>query len=98
MELRRNENQRHAYDIKRNADIQPVNLKKPCTFGNSFSNYRRTCDVQKDIKVYDFAADKQNGEQLNPSIDITKRKWPGFSQGKARQFTLWDKEVKRAAL
>ena len=59
MELRRNENPRHTYDVRRNVDIEQVmNTKKPPTFGNSYEQYRKTCDIQNDIKVFDFAAKK----------------------------------------
>ena len=61
VELRRNKNPRHTYDIKRNTDIEVVkNARKPPTFGNSYEHYRRTCDIQDDIKVYDYKADKNN--------------------------------------
>ena len=84
MELRRNQNPRHVYDIKRNAEFEEVNVKKPCTFGYSYNHYRRTCDADHDIKVYDFAADKSNAEQYYPNVEYVKRRWPGFSQSKAK--------------
>ena len=80
------------YDIKRNIDIKPINPKQPCGFGHSFQSYRRTCDIQSDIKVYDFAADSSNAPQLLPNLNYAKKRNPVYSQGKAKQFTLWDKE------
>jgi len=50
--------------------------------------------MQGDIRVYDYAADKSNADQLNPNMGLVKKRWPGYSQSKAKQFTLWDKEVK----
>lgn len=84
MELRRNQNKRHVYDIKRNPEFEPVQDKKTCTFGNSYRHYRRTCDLQRDIKVYDYKADKSNTDQLNPNMELVKKRWPGYSQSKAK--------------
>lgn len=72
------------YDIKRNIDIKPINPKKPCLFGHSFQSYRRTCDIQNDIKVYDYAANYANAPQLLPKVDYAKKKHPVYSQGKAK--------------
>lgn len=79
MELRRNQNPRHVYDVKRNPDIEEVQLKKPCQFGHSYEHYRRTCDVVKDVKIYDYAADKNHGGQEYPVLSQTKRRFPAFS-------------------
>ena len=68
MELRRNQNPRHVYDIKRNPEFEAINLKKPCTFGHSYEHYKRTCDLDHDIKVYDYAADKSNADQYYPTV------------------------------
>jgi hypothetical protein len=57
-----------TYDIKRNIDIIQVNPKKPCSFGTSFQSYRRTCDIQPDIKVYDYSANSANAPHLIPSM------------------------------
>ena len=99
VEVRRNKNPRHAYDIKRNVDIHHVkNTRKPTTFGSSFGQYRRTCDIQSDIKIYDYAADKSNTEQYYPAVQNVKRKWPGYSVGKAKQFVLWEKDIKKSRM
>jgi hypothetical protein len=34
-----------TYDIKRNAEFVTINPKKPCSFGQSYDAYRRTCDI-----------------------------------------------------
>ena len=74
-----------------------INSKKPCTFGHSYEHYRRTCDADHgDIKVYDYAADKSNADQYYPGMNQNKKKWPGYSQGKAKQFVLWEKEMKKS--
>jgi len=53
-------------------------------------------DISKDIQVYDTAANSQNASMLKPSVDIVKKRFPSFSQSKARQHTLWDEETKTA--
>lgn len=45
-----------TYNVKRNIDIAPINPKKPCLFGHSFQSYRKTCDIQRGIKVFDYNA------------------------------------------
>lgn len=85
-----------TYDVKRNTDIKSVNPKQPCTFGHSFQNYRRTCDIQGDIKVYDFSANYSNGAQYYPDVGIAKKQAPLFSQSKAKQFALWEQEEKQS--
>jgi hypothetical protein len=59
-ELSKNNPAPDNYDIKRNIDIKPINPKQPCLFGHSFASYRRTCDIQPDIKVFDYAANSSN--------------------------------------
>jgi len=44
------------YDIKRNIEIVPIRARGPCLFGATFSSYRRTMDISKDVKVYENAA------------------------------------------
>lgn len=84
------------YDIKRNVGIEPINLKRPCFFGHSYNSYRRTCDIQKGIKVFDYAAEKTNAAGYYPNVESTKRHWPGYSQSRAKQFTLWEAEEKKS--
>ena len=68
-----------VYDVKRNTDIKEVNTKRPCLFGHSFEHYRRTCDIQKGIKVFDYAANKSNPAPLYPNVENNKRRFPAFS-------------------
>jgi len=96
MELGKNNPGPDNYDIKRNAEFEAVNLKKPCFFGHSYNHYRRTCDIERGVKVYDYAADKSNTDQYCPNVNYAKRRWPAFSQGKAKQFTLWEKQEKKS--
>lgn len=81
--------------MKRNADIKPLEPKKPCQFGADWGKYKRTCDIERGVKVYDYAANKQNEAQLIPKVESTKRHWPGYSQSKGKQFCLWDVETKK---
>ena len=94
-ELSKNTPGPDVYDVKRNTDIREVNTKRPCLFGHSFEHYRRTCDLQKGIKVFDYAANKSNPAPLYPNVENSKRRFPAFSQSKSRQNTLWDAERKR---
>ena len=83
-ELSKNNPAPDCYQVKRNADIQPVNLKRPCFFGHSYESYRRTCDIEKGVKVFDYAAEKTNAAQYYPSMSQAKKQVPGFSQSKAK--------------
>ena len=65
-------------------------MKKPCFFGHGYDSYRRTCDIQPGIKVFDFAANQSNAAPYKPDVEATKRRFPGYSQSKAKQFTLWE--------
>lgn len=87
-----------CYQVKRNTDIEPVNLKRPCFFGHSYESYRRTCDIQKGVKVFDYAAEKTNAAQYYPNMVHAKKQVPGFSQSKAKQFTLWEAEEKKSVV
>jgi hypothetical protein len=59
-ELSKNNPAPDSYQIKRNIEIEQVDPRKPCQFGNGYKCYRRTCDIQREIRVYDYAADKIN--------------------------------------
>ena len=72
------------YDIKRNIDIKPINPKQPCGFGHSFASYRRTCDIEQGIKVYDYAANMANAPVNLPNVNYAKKRNPVYSQGKAK--------------
>lgn len=52
--------------------------------------------MEQGIRVFDYAADKMTGGQELPMMSHVKKRWPAFSQGKAKQFTLWQEEVKKA--
>ena len=43
------------YDINRGIGAK-INPKQSCLFGNSYEKYRKTCDIQKGIRVYDYAS------------------------------------------
>lgn len=68
-----------TYNVKRNADIAKINPKKPCGFGHSYDAYRKTCDIQRDIKVFDFASNHLNQGQYMPSVDQVKKHFPQYS-------------------
>ena len=67
-ELSKNNPAPDCYQVKRNTDILPVNLKRPCFFGHSYESYRRTCDIERGVKVYDYAAEKTNAAQYYPEM------------------------------
>lgn len=46
--------------------------------------------------MYDYAADKSNADQHYPDVTQPKKRWPAYSVGKAKQFTLYEKEIKKA--
>ena len=76
------------YDVKRNADIVPVNKTRPCLFGHGFNHYRHTCDIDKGVKVYDYAAAKTTPDILYPSVEVTKRKFAAVGFTKDKQSRL----------
>jgi len=61
------------YDIKRNVEIKPIKEKAPCSFGNSFASYRKTCDISKDVKVYEKDSLMSNPKQYFPTLDSVKK-------------------------
>ncbi len=64
-------------------------------FKNGYEKYNRTCDIQKDIKVFNEAADRDERGVASYDIDrglrATKKQVPAFSQTKGPQFELWSK-------
>ena len=58
-----------TYAVKRNPEFAVVNPRKPTTFGHSYDNYRKTCDIQKGIKVFDFASNHTNKGQYYPNVE-----------------------------
>ena len=53
-------------------------------------------DIQNDIRVYDFASNTINEGKQYPTMSQSKKHVPKFSFTKAKQFTLWNEERKRA--
>ena len=66
----------NTYDVKRNIDIKKINPKQACLFGSTFSSYRKTCDLEPGIKVYDYNANHTNKgyHYINP--EPAKRQFP----------------------
>ena len=68
---------------------------RAATFKSGYDKYNRTCDVQKNIKVYNDQADANARGVASYDVErgliATKKRVPGYSQSKAKQFTLWDK-------
>ena len=64
------------------------------SFANNYSKYQRTCDIQKDIKVFNSNADyDQRGVasyNIESGLNATKKRNPSFSQSKSKQHHLWD--------
>ncbi len=75
---------------------QKKNPNQSCVFGISYGNYRKTCDISKDIKIYDYAANSQNLGLGYPTLGLAKKAVPGYSQSKSKQRTLWHDEEKRS--
>jgi hypothetical protein len=46
--------------------------------------------------VFDYAANSSNAPQSLPNVNYAKKRNPVYSQGKAKQFTLWDAEEKKS--
>ena len=64
------------------------------SFSNNYSKYQRTCDIQKDIKVFNQNADQDTRGVASYDIDrgltATKKRNPSFSQSKSKQHQLFD--------
>lgn len=61
------------------------------SFKNGYDKYRRTCDIQKSIKVFDHEANiETKGLDYMIETKHTKKRHPGYSTGKAKQHALWD--------
>jgi hypothetical protein len=56
---------------------------------------QQTCDLEKGIKVFDYASNAINPGPSYPVVTQTKKVVPTFSVGNAKQFTLWDDETKK---
>jgi hypothetical protein len=67
------------YDIKRNIEIEPLREKGVCQFGHSWQSYRKTCDITKDIKIYEKDSRTVNPDDLNPSYEAVKKQNPIYS-------------------
>ena len=96
MELRKEVPEGAKYDIDSQFGSNKTLFKtRVHTFKNGYEKYTRTCDIQKDIKIYHNNADEdQTGiasYQVDKGLTATKKKVPGYSTGKAKQFVLWDK-------
>ena len=75
-------------------------FKTQChSFKNSYASYRRTCDIQKNIKVFDEQADHETkGLDYEVKVTQTKKRFPAFSSSKAQQHALWDEGKSREAI
>ena len=85
-----------AYDLDQSIGSKKTLFKtRAATFKSGYDKYQRTCDIQKNIKVFNGNADKDARGVASYNIDkgltATKKRVPSFSQSKAKQFTLWEK-------
>lgn len=61
------------------------------SFRSGYDKYRRTCDIQQNIKIYNEHADVETkGLDYEVNTKQTKKRHPGYSTGKAKQHALWD--------
>ena len=56
------------YDVKRNIDIKKVNPRQACLFGKTYDHYRKTCDVEPGLKVYNKNANYTNTGDYLPEV------------------------------
>ena len=95
-ELRKDVPEATRYDIESTFGSKKTLYKtRGHTFKNNYSKYNRVCDIQKDIKIYNSSVDEdQRGVasyDVERGIIATKKRVPGFTQSKAKQFVLWEK-------
>lgn len=72
------------YDVKREfSDVRP-DKSGACGFGHGFSRYRKTCDINKDIQIFETSTNPINPGMLKPSVQTTKKHVPTVGIGKAK--------------
>ena len=84
------------YDIDSSFGSKKTLFKtRAATFKNNYGKYGHTCDIQKDIQIFQRNADQDQRGVASYDIDAgmtaTKKKNPVYSQSKAKQFELWTK-------
>ena len=61
---------------------------RAATFKSGYDKYSRTCDIQKDVKVYNDQADTDARGVASYDVErgliATKKRVPGYSQSKAK--------------
>ena len=63
----------------------------------TFEVFKRNCDVDGNIKVFnEHANNYNNGFLAGPSLKLSKKKVAEYSVGKAKQNMLWTEECKKA--
>ena len=72
------------YDIEGTFGSKKTLLKtKAATFKNNYSRYSRTCDIQKDIKVYNAHAEGNvrgvGSYETDNGVNATKKRAAAFS-------------------
>ena len=64
------------------------------TFKNGYDKYKHTCDIQRNIKVYEHHAEGLSqgvaSYDVARGLTATKKRNPGYSSSRAKQFTLWE--------
>ena len=75
-----------TYDPESSFGSKATHIKTTATsFKNSYNSYRRTCDIQTGIKVYHNDNDTDTkGLDYDVNLTQTKRRFPAFSQSKAK--------------
>ena len=73
---------------------------KAFTIKNGYSAYRKTCDIEHGIQVFNgHSEDKTAGVasyDVDRAMKTVKKQVPKYSVTKAKQFVLWEEETKRA--
>ena len=72
------------YDIEPGMGSKKTLFKtRAATFKNNYGKYNRTCDIQKDIKVFNGTADANArgvaSYDVERGLQATKKRVPGYS-------------------
>lgn len=74
---------------------------KAFTIKNSYAAYKKTCDIEPAIQVFNANSEDKTAGVASYDIDrgmkAVKKQVPKYSVTKAKQFVLWEEETKRAS-
>ncbi|CDW85650.1 UNKNOWN [Stylonychia lemnae] len=74
---------------------QSKNKPNKCQFGEPYEKFKRTCDIQSNIKVFDHSKYNVNATSHSPNQRIIKSRVPAYTIG-AYEHDLFQEEIQRS--